>query len=157
MVNEDGFIILTCMGGMGFLFLAVGMVILLGIWRNIHAVKGFPVYMPRALVLIYIPMGLTVLSLWLILILPIANEARGNLVMYVSIPLLIITYILAMWQPCWLKPAWLRWLEKEHGDIIELLWEDVRKDKWGWERRVRTQVDLQAWVAEVRRKYGLEQ
>ena len=118
MMNEDGFIILICMGGVGFLFLVVGILVRLGIWRAIYAVKGYPVYMPRELVCVGIPMALTVLSLWFVLVLPIAKETRGNLVMYVPIPLLIITYILAMWQPRWLKPAWLQWLEKEHGDII---------------------------------------
>ena len=155
-MNEDGFIILICMGGVGFLFLVVGILVRLGIWRAIYAVKGYPVYLPRELVCVGIPMALTVLSLWFVLVLPIAKETRGNLVMYVPIPLLIITYILAMWQPRWLKPAWLQWLEKEHGDIIELLWEDVRKDRWGWERRVRTQEDLEVWVAEVQQKHKLE-
>jgi hypothetical protein len=71
--------------------------------------------------------------------------------------MLVITYILAIWQPWWLKPAWLRWLEKKHGDILEILWEDVRKDRWRWEREVRTQEDLEAWVAEVRQKHGLKE
>jgi hypothetical protein len=72
------------------------------------------------------------------------------------LPLQVAAYILAACQPRWLKPAWLRWLEREHGDIIGLLWQDVRKDRWGWERRVRTQAQLEAWVAEVRRRHGRE-
>jgi hypothetical protein len=59
-------------------------------------------------------------------------------------------------QPSFLKPAWLKWLEREHGDIINLLSEDARRMGLEvWEKRVETQANLEAWVAEVRhRKYG---
>ena len=83
-------------------------------------------------------------------------SARSNIVLYIFGPLLIVTYILAMWQPWWLKPKWLRWLEKEHGRIIQVLWEEVRKEGHSWERRVRTQEQLEQWVAEVKRKRGLD-
>lgn len=155
-MDDNGIFILVFVGGFGGLLLVIGILIRLGIWRAIYAVKGYPVYMPRELVLVGIPMALTVLSIGLIPILPIAKENRGDVITYVTAPLLIMTYILAIWQPWWLKPAWLRWLEKEHGDIIHLLWEDVRKDRWGWERRVHTQKGLEEWVAEVRHKHGLE-
>ena len=154
-MSKEGFIILSCVGGIGFLFLIIGILVRAGVWRSIYAAKGYPVYMPRGLGFVLIPSGLMFLSLWLILILPIPKENRGNLVMYVLAPMLVSTYILAIWQPWWLKPKWLCWLEEEHGAIIELLWEDVRKDQWGWERRVRTQKDLEEWVKEVRRKHGL--
>ncbi len=155
-MDDNGIFILVFVGGFGGLLLVIGILIRLGIWRAIYAVKGYPVYMPRELVLVGIPMALTVLSIGLIPILPIAKENRGDVITYVTAPLLIMTYMLAIRQPWWLKPAWLRWLEKEHGDIIHLLWEDVRQDRWGWEQRVRTQAGLEEWVAEVRRKHGLE-
>ena len=154
-MDDNGIFVLVFVGGFGSLLLVIGILIRLGIWRAIYAVKGYPIYMPRDLVLVGIPMALTVLSIGLIPILPIAKENRGGVITYVTAPLLIMTYILAMWQPWWLKPAWLRWLEKEHGDIIHLLWEDVRQDRGGWEQRVRTQAGLEEWVAEVRRKHNL--
>jgi hypothetical protein len=156
-MGSDGLFTLISLGGLGVLFLVLGTLARLGFWRGIYAVKGYPVYMPRELIFIFIPGGLMSLSLLLIVVLPIAKETRGNLVMYVFAPMLVITYILAIWQPWWLKPAWLRWLEKKHGDILEILWEDVRKDRWRWEREVRTQEDLEAWVAEVRQKHGLKE
>lgn len=155
-MDENGLFVLIVVGGLGVLFLGVGIMIRLGLWRSICAVKGYPVYMPRALIFVFIPMGFAALSIGLVPLLPIQPENRGDVITYATIPLLIATYILAMWQPWWLKPAWLRWLEKEHGDILEILWEDVREDPWGWERRVRTREDLEEWVAEVRRKHGLE-
>ena len=66
-----------------------------------------------------------------------------------------MSMILAIWQPKWLKPHWLRWLEEEHADVIHLLREDVHQDRWGWQRRVKTQAQMEAWVAEVRRRHNL--
>lgn len=154
-MSSDGMFFLIFWGGASILLLILGIVIRLGKWRYIFAIKGFSVYVPRALAFVIIPTALTMLSLWLILVLPLEKEIRGNLVMTIFIPLLIVTYVLAIWQPWWLKPTWLRRLEKEHGDILEILWEEARMDQWKWERRVKTQEGLEAWVAEVREKNNL--
>ena len=152
---DDRLFNLLLIGGLGLLFLILGILARLGIWRAIYAVKGSAVIMPGSLVFAIIPTGLMTLSFWLILYLPLTPETRGDLFMYICMPLLIVTAILAVWQPWWAKPKWLRWLEKEHGDIIHLLWEDVRKDSWGWERRVRNQEQMEVWVADVRRRHNL--
>jgi hypothetical protein len=56
-------------------------------------------------------------------------------------------------QPSFLKPARLRGLECEHGDIINLLIEDAnRMGLEVWEKRVETQANLDAWVAKVQHK-----
>ncbi len=56
-------------------------------------------------------------------------------------------------QPSFLKPAWLRWLEREHGDVIDLLIKDANQMGLDvWEKRVETQAGLKAWVAHVRHK-----
>lgn len=154
-MNDDELYIFVNIGGVGLLFFVVGIIIRLGIWKSIYAAKGYPVYAPRQLVSVFIPIALMAFSIGIVPILPIVKENRVAVLNYVTGPLFVTTYVLAMWQPWWLKPKWLRWLEEEHGDIIELLWEDVRKDQWGWERRVRTQKGLEEWVKEVRRKYGL--
>ncbi len=155
-MDDNGLFVLVFGGGLGLFFLIIGIKIRLGRWRGIYAAKGYPVYMPRALASVGIPLALTFFSMGILAILPIAKEDRGNIFLYGTFPLLIMTYILAIWQPWWLKPKWLRWLEKEHGEIIGILWEDVRKDRRGWERRVRTQQGLEEWVAEVRQKHGLD-
>ena len=126
----------------------------MGVLKTIYSAKGFTVYMPSAFAFVGIPLGLTILALGIVVSLPVAPEDRGNMAMYTMFPLLIATYILAVWQPWWLKPFWLRWLEKEHNDILHLLWEDARKAPRQWERRVRTQQGLEKWVTEVRRKHN---
>lgn len=77
--------------------------------------------------------------------------------MYILLPLLIVTLILATWQPRWLKPTWLRWLETNHEQFLYLLWEDARKmGRWKWQRQVNTQKGLEEWAIGVRNKYKFD-
>ena len=142
-----------CLGGMAITFLTLGILTRLGYLRAAYAIRGHSVLAPRAFVYVLIFLGLLAGSFAIIPLMP--EEVRLDFGTFFIGPLWILTLILAIWQPRWLKPKWLRWLEEEHGDIIEILWEEVRKEGHGWERRVRTQEDLEQWVAEVRRKHGL--
>jgi hypothetical protein len=84
----------------------------------------------------------------------IPTEVKNNLVLFGGIPLLIISVALSIWQPLWLKPKWLRWLETHHGSVLALLQEEARKEEWSvWQNQVRTQEGLEEWVEEVRRKH----
>jgi hypothetical protein len=153
-MNGFAFFALSCLGGFGFLFFILGVLSRLGYLRFVYAAEGHLILTPPSFVFVFVLGGIIMMLLGFLPVLPITTEDKGSLVLYVLGPLLLLFYALAIWQPWWLKPVWLRWLEREHGDVIELLWEDVRKDRWGWERRVRTQAQLEAWVAEVRRKHG---
>jgi hypothetical protein len=67
----------------------------------------------------------------------------------------VLGFIFAFTQPSFLKPPWLKWLEREHRDIMPLLREDAHRMGLNvWNERMQTQADLEDWVAEVRRKYG---
>jgi hypothetical protein len=68
----------------------------------------------------------------------------------------VLGLIFAFIQPSFLKPAWLKWLEREHGEIMPLLIQDANNMGLDvWNKRIQTQADLEVWVAEVRRKYKL--
>lgn len=68
----------------------------------------------------------------------------------------ILGLIFAFTQPSFLKPAWLKWLEREHGDIMPLLRKEAQKMGLNvWNERIQTQADLEKWVKEVRQKYGV--
>jgi hypothetical protein len=151
---KDFLVFGVCLAGISIMFLMFGTLIRLGYLRAAYAVRGFPVLVPRELVHGMIPLGLAVGALAVIPLIPTV-EMRGDMVLYVAFPLWIVSGILAIWQPRWLKPKWLRWLEDEHSDIIEVLWEEIREEGHSWERRVRTQEDLEQWVVEVRRKHRL--
>ena len=68
---------------------------------------------------------------------------------------LIFTIYIAIVQPRWWLPGWLRYLHDHHQDIIELLQDEAGQmgaKEWGW--RVSTQEGLEEWVEEIRHKHG---
>lgn len=156
-INHNDLVVALIVGGLGMFMVVSDTIIYLGFYRSAYIVEaGNPVFVNKLLLGVPgIGLGLWCLFIAFLVIFP--KSLRADLFSYIGIPLLLITIILAEWQPNWLKPKWLRWLEKEHGDIIGLLWEDARKrDRWEWERQVHTQEGLEAWVAQVRRSHGLD-
>lgn len=142
-----------CLGLFGMVTFIVGLCARLGFMRTIFAVKGNPVFAPPNLIYGAIPLGLSIMLIAFGGLLP--TQTLRDWSLNIAFFLTALAIILAMWQPRWLKPKWLRWLEEEHGDIIEILWEEVRQEGHAWGRRVRTQEQLEQWVEEVRRKRGL--
>jgi hypothetical protein len=137
----------------GITFLAAGILVRMGKYRGWYLHKGDPLYSPKEFVYVCIPFGLTVLSMG-IASLPPSDEIRQTLFWGITFPLGISVAVLLFWPPDWIKPAWVRWLEKNHKDILLLLLENARQTP-DWEQRVATQAGLETWVAEVRRKHGL--
>lgn len=86
----------------------------------------------------------------------ISAEIRDSLLYYGVTPLMFLALLFTVWQPRWLKPKWMLWLETHHRSILPLLREEARKEDWqSWNERVKTQEGLEEWVAEVRRKHKL--
>lgn len=74
----------------------------------------------------------------------------------IGLGVFILGIVFAGFPPSILKPVWLRWLEREHGDIYWLLENEAHEmGLRQWQKRVKTQEDLEEWVAEVRQKHGL--
>jgi hypothetical protein len=66
------------------------------------------------------------------------------------------SFVIAYFEPDWMSPEWYRWLKREHGDIMPYLVLDAHEmGRQEWMRRVQTQVGLEEWAAEVRRKHRL--
>jgi hypothetical protein len=143
-------------GAMGLYSLTLGTRIRSGRSKIWFLQKSYPVIAPRAIVFALIPTGIVFLLMAVTIWIP-DIEARGKTFVYGCAPTLFISLSLAMWQPRWLLPPWYRRLLDEHEDIIHLLEEEARKlGGEEWERLASTQESLEAWVAEVRHKYGLE-
>lgn len=63
-------------------------------------------------------------------------------------------FLLAYLEPDWMSPTWYRWLKREHIDILPYLAQEAHQlGREEWLSRVKTQADLEQWVAEVRRKH----
>jgi len=81
-----------------------------------------------------------------------ATEDLSSLIIIVA--LFVLPLICLIWQPRWLKPAWLQWLEDHYGSRLEKMFQAARKmGPREWEAQVRTQADLEQWAERVARKY----
>jgi branched-subunit amino acid ABC-type transport system permease component len=138
----------------GVPFLAFGMLVQLGRYKKWYLHEGDPLYNPKEFAYVCIPSGLMFIFMGTALLLPMYGM-RQAVFWGLAFPLCVAVMVLLFWLPDWIKPAWVRWLEKEHGDILLLLLRQARRTP-DWEQRVATQEGLEAWVAEVRDKYLLK-
>jgi hypothetical protein len=139
--------------GMGFL--AIGLYVRFGNFKTLYLTKGIPVLMPQALQNIFIPLGITLLIMALGLsdLVPTVELRQKFLVWGVG-PIFLVSLILAVWNPRWLRPSWLNYLEDEYGTVMWKLLDEARKDVPAWSHRVRTQAGLEEWAEETRQKLG---
>ena len=67
--------------------------------------------------------------------------------------LFALPLVTLVWQPTWLKPAWLQWLEANYGPGLEKMFKKARQmGPSQWEAQVKTQAGLEQWANEVARK-----
>lgn len=79
-------------------------------------------------------------------------EARTSLDIWSVLFLLFggIGLVFIIWCPPFLKPPWVRWLEREYGYGLHILLDEARTmGRWRWEARVSTREGLEGWVQEV--------
>jgi hypothetical protein len=138
----------------GTTFLVFGVLVKLGRYKRWYLYEGDPALSPKEFAYVCAPFGLAIIVMGTALVLP-THEVKQMVFLCLDLPLIIVASLLLFWLPEWIKPAWVRWLEKNHGDILLLLLRQARRTP-DWEQRVATQEGLEAWVAEVRHKYTLE-
>jgi hypothetical protein len=69
--------------------------------------------------------------------------------------LAVLPVVFLIWQPKWLKPHWLQWLEDNYGHVLDdMLAEARRMGQWNWEARVKTQANLEYWADTIAQKQG---
>ncbi len=68
--------------------------------------------------------------------------------------IIFIGWALMFFPKSIVHPAWVRWLQREHSDILDILEKEAKVMGLNvWEEHVKTQQGLEQWVDEVRRKY----
>ncbi len=127
-----------------------------GIWMLKGGAKGW--YIARNLYggfsYAQIPAGIGMLCFALATI-PKSMDMQALLV-YIGGGFGLFAAIVNFVQPTFLKPAWLKWLERNHGRIMPTLVKEARSmGLEAWQERVKTQEELEIWVDEVRQKHGL--
>ena len=140
---------------LGIVFLLIGIHVRLGGFKSLYLSKGIPILMPRALQNAPIPLGVTLISLAVSISNWVPDSVtRGLLFDWVVTPVFIASLVLAVWNPRWLRPQWLNYLEDEYGTVMWHLLEDAHHNPREWTRRVRTQAGLEEWAEETRKKLG---
>jgi hypothetical protein len=99
------------------------------------------------------PLGIGVICVGVSLGLPLSQETTRDFLFYGAAPFFVIGFGLTIWQPRWLTPAWLIWLVEYNYDILSLLAQEARQNST-WTQQIRSQVDLETWVAEIRQKHN---
>ena len=100
------------------------------------------------------PAGLFLLSLYPLSLWkgPEVTAHLPSLVLFVA--LFVLPLLTLVWQPRWLKPDWLCWLEDNYGDVLDKMFQAARQmGSRQWEAQVSTQADLEYWADSVARKY----
>jgi tetratricopeptide (TPR) repeat protein len=88
-------------------------------------------------------------------------ETRQRLLIYLVTPSFLITLVVGLTQPWWVKPKWLRSLQENHPDIFRFVREVAREEigddpdkARSWAEAMRTQQGQDEWVARVRKRRG---
>ncbi len=139
----------------GFLLLLSGLLVRSGKFKTLVFVKGTPVLMPKAIKNMFIPLGITFIiwgGIWSDFVPDI--ETGNQLFNWLVMPLMLVSMVLGVWNPRWLRPQWLNYLEDEYGLVMWKLLDEARKDVPAWSRRVRTQAGLEEWAEETRKMLG---
>lgn len=98
------------------------------------------------------PLSIGIACTGIAIALPLSPDTTLSALAYTAAPFFVVGFVLAIWRPYWLTPSWLRWIEEYNYDIRSVLGKEARQTP-GWTQRIRSQADLETWVAEVRKKH----
>jgi hypothetical protein len=98
------------------------------------------------------PWGIGLICTGIAIIGHLPPDTTLSILTYIAGPFFVLGFGLTAWQPRWLMPAWLRWIQEYNYDIRSLLGKEACQAP-NWTQRIRSQADLESWVAEVRQKY----
>jgi len=136
----------------GSVSFGLGIVARLGRLKRTFITKGIPIIHPKTLVYALIPTGL------FFLLMPLwgSEDLLGrtsSFILFLVLQLLIVTTLI--WQPYWLKPSWLQWMENNYGHVLDDMFEEARQmGGYNWEAHVKTQDGLEKWADSVAKEHG---
>ena len=140
---------------LGLFIFGLGLAVYLGHFKRMFITQGVPGIYPRNTVYTLMPLGVFFLSFYPIFLWAGENalDELPSAIVFFGLGILVVVPLI--WQPRWLKPAWLRWLEDNYGYVLEEMFEEARQmGGLNWETQVRTQADLEAWADSVAQQRG---
>ncbi|MFZ5915890.1 MAG: hypothetical protein ACOYZ7_03060 [Chloroflexota bacterium] len=144
------------LGLIGLVALSFGLYIRAGGFKAWYLIEGESIHVrSETLRNILIPLGVTFM-VWAIAWSDLISDTKvGNKIFgYVVMPMFVACIVLSVWNPRWLRPRWLVYLEEEYGTVMWRLLDEARKNPREWEQQVRTKEGLEQWAKETREKLG---
>jgi hypothetical protein len=117
-------------------------------------VPNYYVLLPKGTYYAMPLMGLMLIFAGISLFMPTQELVRQTWLWGVF-PTGFFSVLVVITQPKWFKPKWVRWMEDNHGDILEILIEEGRMTP-DWGETVSSQEGLEAWVKKVKKKRGIK-
>jgi hypothetical protein len=128
---------------LGLVFVSIGAAARLGLWKQWY-------WKTRGTVYGYIPLGL----LFLIYAFnDLAAEQLGSRYFLYQIAIGLVLVLGVWWSirpPGFVKPAWVRWVERHSEAVRQVMGQDADKDK-DWERHVASPEAVDAWAKALQR------
>ncbi len=147
----SGACVITMLVTAGLAMVVFGVYVWMGGCKRLYVVSMMPVIAPQAYKNAFIPLGISTILLGLSLLdaIPTA-EMRLALFGYLVVPLFVISIILGIWSPSWLKPRWLVYLEDTYNrSFTEVVLLPAAARDPDWPQRMRTLEDVKLWAAGV--------
>lgn len=127
----------------GIIFIGIGVVVRLGLWKQWYWRSKTSVYA-------YIPLGII---FFMVSFNDLAREQLGvNFWVYqacYAVPVALGVWWVAR-TPTFVKPDWVRWVEAYPPRIYEAMQQAALKDA-EWERHVTSQKEVEAWAKSLER------
>lgn len=148
----DAFLLLSLIALCLFTF---GIYLWRGGYKSLYITRNrLPVVAPQAFKNILIPFGICMFVFALAMPSFIPKNLR-DLFFDIGVVLFVLTLLLGIWDPRWLKPRWLVYLEDTYGrDFTQIILLPAAGDEPGWAQRMRTLEDVKMWAAEVAKQQG---
>jgi hypothetical protein len=150
-MKESGVAFFLIVIGLGVIMF--GGLVRIGWYKRWYLMNDDSIFFDKSAHYALIPAGLSLISLGIMLFAPPMGQI-SRYALYIFFCLIGLAVTFFFWQPSWLKPGWIRWLEKKHGDALGVLIQEARETP-DWGQRVSTKTQLEHWVAEVRQKHSL--
>jgi|GEM_PF-1274989 len=139
----------------GLVLLGLGLATRLGYLKRMFIQKKATGVYSRNTVYALIPAGLFLLSFYPVFLWK-GNRPLDHISSSVVLVVLFALPLVALvWQPVWLKPAWLQWLEANYKPpVLERMFKAAhRMGVPQWETQVKTQAGLEQWADGLARKH----
>lgn len=142
----------------GASLIVLGIYVRSGGYKRLYVTPNrLPVIAPQAYKNALIPAGISLLLLGLSLLdLVLTVEMRRALWGYIVFPSFLVSIILGVLSPRWLKPRWLVYLEDTYGrDFTHIvLLPAAGNDPGGWAQQMCTLGDVKMWAAGIAEQQG---